>query len=54
MHYQAGFEERTVGFLIVSLVKLFVDKAGAVINVFTVMVVFTAGQRFFDAKKILK
>ncbi|MDX8335368.1 MULTISPECIES: CDP-alcohol phosphatidyltransferase family protein [Cetobacterium] len=53
-HYQAGLAERTEGFLMLSLMMLLGDKAGAVINIFTVMVLFTAGQRFFDAKKILK
>ena len=53
-YYQAGLAERTEGFLMLSLMILLKENAGVVINIFTVMVLFTAFQRFIEAKKILK
>jgi len=53
-YYQAGLAERTEGFLMLSLMMLLKENAGVVINIFTGMVVFTAFQRFIEAKKILK
>ena len=37
-----------------SLMILLKENAGIVINIFTAMVLFTAFQRFVEAKKILK
>ncbi|WP_418964397.1 CDP-alcohol phosphatidyltransferase family protein [Cetobacterium sp.] len=53
-YYQAGLAERTEGFLMLSLMILLKENAGIVINIFTAMVLFTAFQRFMEAKKILK
>ena len=53
-YYQAGLAERTEGFLMLSLMILLKENAGVVINIFTGMVLFTAFQRFREAKKILK
>lgn len=53
-YYQAGLAERTEGFLMLSLIILLKDNAGLVINIFTGMVLFTAFQRFREARKILK
>ena len=53
-YYQAGLAERTEGFLMLSLMILLKENAGVVINIFTAMVLFTAFQRFIEAKKILK
>ncbi|MGL5277991.1 MAG: CDP-alcohol phosphatidyltransferase family protein [Cetobacterium sp.] len=53
-YYQAGLAERTEGFLMLSLMILLKENAGVVINIFTAMVLFTAFQRFVEAKKILK
>ncbi|MGL5356550.1 MAG: CDP-alcohol phosphatidyltransferase family protein [Cetobacterium sp.] len=53
-YYQAGLAERTEGFLMLTLMILFKEKAGIIINIFTGMVLFTAIQRFLEAKKILK
>lgn len=53
-YYQAGLAERTEGFLMLSLIILLKENAGLVINIFTGMVLFTAFQRFREARKILK
>ncbi len=53
-YYQAGLAERTEGFLMLSLIILLKDNARLVINIFTGMVLFTAFQRFREARKILK
>ncbi|MGL6131487.1 MAG: CDP-alcohol phosphatidyltransferase family protein [Fusobacteriaceae bacterium] len=53
-YYQAGLAERTEGFIMLSLMILLQNKANIVINIFTVMVLFTAIQRFLEAKRILK
>ena len=53
-YYQAGLAERTEGFLMLSLMMLLKENAGVVINIFTGMVLFTAFQRFREARKILK
>lgn len=53
-YYQAGLAERTEGFLMLSLIILLKENARIIINLFTIMVMFTAIQRFVEAKKILK
>lgn len=53
-YYQAGLAERTEGFFMLSLMILLRDKSGIIINIFTFMVLFTAIQRFLEAKRILK
>ncbi|MGL4998386.1 MAG: CDP-alcohol phosphatidyltransferase family protein [Cetobacterium sp.] len=52
-YYQAGLAERTEGFIMLSLIILLREKASIAINIFTIMVLFTAFQRFSEAKKIL-
>ncbi|WP_297596668.1 CDP-alcohol phosphatidyltransferase family protein [uncultured Cetobacterium sp.] len=53
-HYQAGLAERSEGFIMLTLIMVLGDRAGIVINIFTGIVLFTAYQRFIEAKKILK
>ena len=53
-HYQAGLAERSEGFIMLSLMILLGDKAGIVINIFTAIVLFTAYQRFLEARRILR
>lgn len=52
-YYQAGLAERTEGFVMLSLMILLKERAEVVINIFSGVVLFTAGQRFIEAKKIL-
>ncbi|MCQ8211051.1 CDP-alcohol phosphatidyltransferase family protein [Cetobacterium somerae] len=52
-YYQAGLAERTEGFVMLSLMILLRERAEVVINIFSGVVLFTAGQRFIEAKKIL-
>ncbi|SCI20053.1 MULTISPECIES: CDP-alcohol phosphatidyltransferase family protein [unclassified Romboutsia] len=52
-YYQAGVAERTEGFILFSLMILLPQYLGIITNIFSVLVLFTAGQRFFEAKKIL-
>lgn len=53
-HYQAGLAERSEGFIMLSLMIICGERAGVIINLFTIIVLFTAGQRFIEAKNILK
>ncbi len=52
-YYQAGVAERTEGFILFSLMILLPQYLGTITNIFSILVLFTAGQRFFEAKKIL-
>ncbi|MGL5087859.1 MAG: CDP-alcohol phosphatidyltransferase family protein [Cetobacterium sp.] len=52
-YYQAGLAERTEGFIMLSLMILLREKADVAINIFTMIVLFTAFQRFSEARKIL-
>lgn len=53
-HYQAGLAERSEGFIMLSLMIIFKENAKIIINLFTIIVLFTACQRFIEAKRILK
>lgn len=53
-YYQTGIAERTEGFIFLSLMMLVNKKIEILIVVFIILVLFTAGQRFIEAKKILK
>ena len=52
-YYQAGLAERTEGFIMLSAMILLREKSGVIINLSTGIVLFTAFQRFVEAKKIL-
>lgn len=50
--YQAGFAERSEGFIFLSLMMIFNNYLNIITILFAVAVLFTASQRFFEAKKI--
>ncbi|RDY26344.1 CDP-alcohol phosphatidyltransferase family protein [Romboutsia weinsteinii] len=52
-YYQAGVAERSEGFIMFSLMILLPNYLGVITNIFSILVLFTAMQRFFEAKKIL-
>lgn len=52
-YYQAGVAERSEGFILFSLMILLPQYLGIITNIFSVLVLFTAGQRFLEAKRIL-
>lgn len=52
-YYQAGVAERSEGFILFSMMILFPGYLKIIVNIFAVLVLFTAYQRFFEAKKIL-
>lgn len=52
-YYQAGLAERTEGFVMFSLMIVFSQHLSLLIVVFYLMIIFTAGQRFLEAKRIL-
>lgn len=52
-YYQAGVAERSEGFIMFSLMILLPNYLGIITNIFSILVLFTAMQRFFEAKKIL-
>lgn len=51
--YQAGLAERSEGFIIFSLMVLFQGWTGIISNIFSVLIIITAVQRFFEGKKLL-
>jgi CDP-diacylglycerol--glycerol-3-phosphate 3-phosphatidyltransferase len=53
-YYQAGLAERTEGFIMFSLMSLFTPWLGIITNLFSAAVLFTALQRMFEAKRILR
>ena len=53
-YYQAGVAERSEGFIMFSLMILLPMYLNVIINIFSLMIIFTAGQRAMEAKKILK
>lgn len=53
-YYQAGLAERTEGFIMISLAAILPDLREIILLVFAAMMLFTAGQRLLEAKKILK
>lgn len=52
-YYQAGLAERTEGFIFFSGMILFPQQINIIVSVFILIIVFTAGQRMLEAKKIL-
>lgn len=52
-YYQAGLAERTEGFIMLSLMMLFSNFLIPLTLIFFAMVLYTAGQRLWEAKKIL-
>lgn len=53
-YYQAGLAERTEGFIMFSLMSLFTSWLSIITNLFSAAVLFTALQRMFEAKRILR
>lgn len=51
-YYQAGLAERTETFIVFSLIMLFPDLRIVFINLFTIMILYTGAQRFYEAYKI--
>lgn len=52
-YYQAGVAERSEGFILFSLMMILPDYLGIITNIFSILVLFTATQRFLEAKRIL-
>lgn len=52
-YYQSGIAERTEGFIMFSLMILFSKQAKIIGIIFLVMIIYTAIQRYLEAKKIL-
>lgn len=53
-YYQAGFAERTEGFIMFSLMIIFSHNLVFITDIFSLAVIITAFQRFLEAKRILK
>lgn len=53
-YYQAGLAERTEGFIMSSLMILFPRFLVPLTLVYAAAILFTAGQRFFEARRLLK
>ncbi|MBU3193519.1 CDP-alcohol phosphatidyltransferase family protein [Clostridium algidicarnis] len=53
-YYQAGFAERTEGFIMFSLMINFSHNLVFITDIFSLAVIITAFQRFLEAKRILK
>ncbi|MGL5347591.1 MAG: CDP-alcohol phosphatidyltransferase family protein [Peptostreptococcaceae bacterium] len=52
-YYQAGVAERSEGFIMFTIMFLFPDYLTISTNIFSILILITAMQRFFEAKKIL-
>jgi len=52
-HYQAGIAERSEGFIFFSLAIVFPQYLVIIMGIFTTLILITACQRFFEARKIL-
>lgn len=53
-YYQAGVAERTEGFILFTFMILFPEYIHITAFIFTIMVVFTACQRFYEGIRVLK
>jgi CDP-diacylglycerol--glycerol-3-phosphate 3-phosphatidyltransferase len=53
-YYQAGMAERSEGFIMFSLIMLSQNYVNIIINIFSIIILITAFQRIYEAKKILK
>ena len=52
-YYQAGFAERTEGFILFSVMLIFPEVISIIAIIYTVAVLFTALQRMLEAKRLL-
>lgn len=52
-YYQAGVAERSEGFIFFTLMILLPNYIEVLTNIFSVLIIITAAQRFMEAKKIL-
>ena len=52
-YYQAGVAERSEGFIFFSLMILIPSYLGIITNIFSVLIIITAIQRFLEAKRLL-
>ena len=53
-YYQAGVAERSEGFIFFSLMILIPSYLGIITNIFSVLIIITANQRFLEAKILLQ
>ena len=53
-YYQAGLAERTEGFIMFTLMIIFINRVEIITIIFTFMILFTAMQRMNEGKKILQ
>ena len=53
-YYQAGLAERTEGFVFFTGMILFPQYIKIIVIIFVCIIIFTAGQRMYEARKILK
>ena len=52
-YYQAGVAERSEGFIFFSLMILIPSYLGIITNIFSILIIITAIQRFLEAKRLL-
>ena len=52
-YYQAGVAERSEGFIFFSLMILIPSYLGIITNIFSILIIITAMQRFLEAKRLL-
>ncbi len=52
-YYQAGVAERSEGFIFFSLMILFLSYLRIITNIFSILIIVTAIQRFLEAKRLL-
>ena len=52
-YYQAGVAERSEGFIFFSLMILIPSYLGIITNIFSILLIITAIQRFLEAKRLL-
>ena len=52
-YYQAGVAERSEGFIFFSLMILFPGYLRIITNIFSILIIVTAIQRFLEAKRLL-
>ena len=52
-YYQAGVAERSEGFIFFSLMILIPSYLGIITNIFSILIIVTAIQRFLEAKRLL-
>lgn len=52
-YYQAGVAERSEGFIFFSLMILIPSYLGIITNIFSILIIITAVQRFLEAKRLL-